>query len=683
MLTISLDEYGSFEDRRGKKCMIGGIVYDGPQDLREQDRELARIEQYLRGICAECHARFPQALHYEWSGKTILNREEVNAVKGRVEETFAEFLRGAGPRGRYYLFAMAADREGVSMFQGEEVGNMLQDAYAGNRYLHMAGMTLHNLLVNNPVIQAKDYHLELATRILKPGEDEVLRRESRALGYSNQNRNAPEAGEDIYSLTNVNSYISIISSIMLEHEHKDVNFKLNVQSINYRSEAASFKQGFLYLADIVCSLLQGSLSGSGPMIERVARQANSFTTHDKNLIWSYSDTDVLFQEAVRQRVAGNWFESLSLLYDAAHSSRPDAAYYRDFWAASLLSKFRKECVPVVLSRALDALGRYLHTPGASTEKAWYIVTPLKQILEQAEGPGYDACRYCLYSCLVTLCNHRGMAKESMEYYEKCAAHAQYVPIDQYLELRNMFSVALLDQLRFDEALENTQETLVYEEMIEDVRRSIYPDAGDAAFHYGMTLSQLGQVCAFQGEHTEAQARFAQALEKFGQDEVNLQITRSYLLHSYIESGMREEYETLAAVYFGEARTDRQPDAIGRMGDTSQKFALYVWVKAWRRFYVGEISRTTAQQHLNRILRQQGMDGREHPWELIEKHCALIALESGLPKLAGPFIEKLRAFASAPRGEVLDAICQSGLREWECACKKEPFIPESGLTYMYD
>ena len=683
MMTISLDEYGSFENRENRKCLIGGVVYDGPKDPREQDRELARINQYLRDACRACGARFPQALHFERDASgAILNLEEVNAVKSRIEETFAAFLAEAEPRGRYYLYTLAADREGVSMFRGSGVGNLLQDAYAGNRYLHMAGMALHNLLVNNPVLQARDYHLELATRVLKPGGDEALRQESRALGYSNQNRGAQEPGGDYYSLTNVNSYISIISSIMLENERKDVNFKLNVQSINYRSEDASFKQGFLYLADIVCSLLQGSLSGSGPMLERLARRAAVFTTHDKNMIWAYSDTDVLFQEAVRQRVAGNWFACLSLLYDTARSGRPEAAYYQDFWSTRVLSRLRREVSPAVLSRALRDLERYIHTPGASTDKAWYIAEPLKRIVEHWEGPGCDACRYALYSCLTTLCNHRGMAQEAMEYYEKCVANAQYAPIDRYLELRNMFTVALLDQLRFDEALENTQETLTCEELIEDVRRSLYPNADDTSLHYGMTLSQLGQVHAFRGDHDQAQAYFAKALEKFGQDSINLQITRSYLLHSYIENSQRADYEALSELYFGASRPDRQLDAIETMADTSQKFALYVWAKAWRRFYAHEASKAAAQQLLTRVLRRQG-DRLEHPWELIAKHCALSALTCGLPKTAAQFAEKLQASAAAPSGDVLAAICQNGLQEYESAAKKQDFHPETRLTYMYD
>ncbi|MBR2894492.1 MAG: hypothetical protein IKC03_02395 [Oscillospiraceae bacterium] len=677
MLTISLDEYGQFENTRASKCLVAGVVYQGTQVVRER----ARINHYLRECCERSGSRFPQDLHFEWKNGEILNLEQVNRTKELIQQTFREFLKGAEPEGKYFIYAVVSDRDGVSMFHGEHVGNLLLDSYAGNKYRHMTNMALHNLLINNPALRDNAYHLELATRVLKPGDNKGMVDEIKKLGMQQK---PTVGGDEIYTLSDANTYIAMLSSAMLENQDKNVDFKLNVQSINYGGrEDVALMQGFLYLADIVCTLLQESLHGSGSLVTRVYECANRYTTHEKNMVWHYSDTDLMLQDAIRCRIHGQWFECLSLLYDISNENKPESSYYHDFWEQRVLQEMRRELNADLLYQAALELSRYVQTPNASTGKGWYIVEQLRQMAAGQNGEkAYERSNYLIYSVLVTLCNHRGLFQEAGEYYECAIASAQYAPIDDYLELRNAYSVSLLDRLAFEEALCNTQDTKTYEELIEEIRQSIYPHADNISLHYGKTLSQLAQCHAFLEDHASAQQLFTQALQRFGEDMVNLSITRSYLLHSYIESGMQEEYEALAAVYFRAEGLRKQLDAIGAMDNTSRKFALFVFVKALRTFYLDQISKSETEQYLGRILGWKNEDLGEHPWELIWRHCAVVALTKKLTRQAELCCTRLENFASVRGDGLLYDICRESLEEAICLREGRVFQGNDKLTYMY-
>ncbi len=686
MLTISLDEYGQFESTKSTKCLIGGVVYSGKKEKMARERE--RIHQYLKDCCARTGSRFPQDLHFERKNGVILNLDMVNRTKEEIQRTFSDFLKNA--EGTYSIYAVVSGGDGVSMFQGDNVGNLLLDSYAGNKYRHMTGMAMHNLLINNPVLRDREYHLELATRVLVPGENAKLKEDSRHLGMARKANLDNEA----YTLTDANSYIAMLSSAMLEREDKDVDVRLNVQSINYsgQSEDVSRMQGFLYLADIVCSLLQDEIHGGGdsPLIERIYACANRYTTHRKNMVWQYSDTDILLQKAIQYRIHGQWFSCISLLYDISHQEKPETSHYRDFWVERVLGELHIQPDASLLLQAATELNHYIHTPGAGTGKGWYIVQQLRQLLDRAEGQRDSAqCSYMIYSTLVSLCNHRGDFAQAKEFYQKAITHARYAPIDDYLELRNAYSVSLLDQLSFEDALENTEETKSYEELIEEIRRSIYPDADQTALHYGKTLSQLGQCYAFLEEHLQAQQHFRDALERFGEDRINLSITRSYLLHSYIESGMREEYEKLSCEYFGTPLTDepvrlvsRQLDSIRSMDHLSKKFALFVFIKGWRAFYLEQISKQDTKRYLSQILNWEDQDRKEHPWELILRHGAVIAQKKGLTEQAELFRRRLEELPFTGQEGLLGDICRDGLRECLCLRDGQFFKGKEKLVYMY-
>lgn len=674
MLTISLDEYGKFENVRPGRCMIAGTIYEDKTGTG-RTAELHRIQSFLQDACADCNARYPQDLHYERDGDMILNKDACDRVKDHIANIFGDFIRGA--RGTYYLYAVVSEQRGISMFTDPSTSNLLRDDYAGNKYLHMTQMAVRNLVVNNPVLQDNNYHLELATRVLNVGNNQILLSQTRQLGMERPVNASGTRAQGIYTLTDVNSYISTLSGAILENERLDVEFDLDVQSINYSGVGdISWRQGFLYLADIVCSLLEAVIPGDGNTAQRVLDRANSYTSHRKNMIWCYDDVDVLLRTAQQKRLAGKWLDSLNALYDITTGSTPQAAFYNRTWVPMQLRRLQQDASPVNLERAARELATYVMTPGLNTGRARYLAEQLLNILDRHDTIEYHSCHYWLYSAMITLCNHRGESDQAADYYQKAMAYADSAPIEAYLELRNAYSVFLLDRTEFQKALENTKKTLAYEELVDELRREVSDSQDIAAPHFGRTLSQLGQCYAFLEDHERAQEHFRQALEKYGGEITDSQITRSYLLHSYIEGENREAYFALCKEYFGADTLQTQLDNIWKMTKTSRKYALFVLVKGWHRFQMERISPSMTRQLLNRILRTQE-DRQEHPWELICKYCALIAQSKNLSDTATLAMDGIRVVAEQSHGGILAEVCQESLR----ACRAE-MSENKKLTYMY-
>lgn len=657
-------------------------------DAGQKDEELRRIESYLKGCCETCGGTYPADLHYEPNG-TREHNNTVTAVKNEVGRTLRGFLCSAA--GKYYLYALASDRAGVSRFSTDSAGNMLADNYASNRYLHMSGAVLRNLLLDNPVVRDNYYELELATRVYRPNDTQKQQWEK--LGQHSMFRNNPNIS-DLYSVRSEDGYISLVSSIAMEQRDAKIDYKLLVQPINYKNRNENDaetpnEQGFLYLADIVCTLFQNALRGSdGAPVSRLYDCANRYTRHADNMIWCYCDLDLALQRAIRDGADGNWFDCLSTLYGFDGEKHPAAAHYRDFWRKKVLLRLRRDCTSERLSRASSGLAALIETTDFNYEQAEAIADELLRMAEARADSVDSACRFNLYHTLMTLSNHRGDHEKAKEYYHLAMRNAQYAPITDYLEMRNAYSVSLLDSLCYQEALENTRKTLEYEEWIEEIRRDIADQTSGrddtVAVHYSRTLSQLAQCYAYAEQHKEAQDTFEQALARFGDNEPDAQRTRSYLLHELIESGVRERYEQEAKLYF---KTDDRLEQLKAACDVndarSSPFAIWIFVKAWYCLYREETQTDDAKKMLELLdAAWKGGNNRQHPWEFICKYCALIAEAKLLKAPSNLWSGRLKAFPPDVPDGLVARIVHDGLAEYNALKSGGHYTPDAALTFMY-
>lgn len=677
MLVISLDEYGQFESRVWKRSVVAGTIFSCAGN-REKEYEQQRIVDYLKKVCYTCGASFPQDLHPRFApGSSVpVNAEALTRVQERIEETFADFLADAEPYGEYTLYLVVSEPEGVSMFQSEDAGNLLKDSYAGNRYLHMSQMAIRNLVINNPKLQDQRYALHLATRILsESATNEDQKREANRLGMA-QVRDQSGAFTQSYHLTDANSYISTLSAAVMENEREDVDFDLMVEPIRYTyNEGCNRIQSFMLLADIVCNLVQQELkSREDQAPRRLLNCLNQYTTHEDNLVWCYHDVDFKLRRALNCMIEGRVFRCLQLLYDIHREDSDQADFYREHWLCTVLEQLQERKTPLQITEAARQLAEYLRKPNSDYDACRYIAGQLLTLAQDGEDSQYGLCRYLLNGCLLTLSNHAGDPDEAEKYYRLCEEYAVSAPLDEYLELRNAYSVTLLDRKQYNKALANTLKTVELEEMADQMKLQAFGGEEGISIHHGRSLSQLGQCYGFLEQYDQAEECFQKALGAFDESPVDRQITRSYLLHSYMESGNKRGYAELAAAYFGSANSKEQLDGIFQMENTTFPYALLVYLKGWYRLNPNQFyPRITAQLLANVLEKGQGKTG--HPWELIWKYVALLSSGAKKPEIGMEAMARLTQFRDSSDGLIRE-ICEESLAS--CSNGKET----GKLTYTY-
>ena len=698
MLTISLDEYGQFEKEDNTPRLIGGVVYacdprgSAKEQAAEQNAEKYRIAEYLERCCLDCGARFPQDLHFET--RNPAHNEVVKRVKDRIKSTFLkEFLPGA--KGKYYFYAILSEGRGVTQFSPDE-GNMLADNYGINRYLHMSAQVLRNLLIDNPVVSGDSYQLELATRRIPADEIKKLEMVNFGLNTIQKERENGFVPPDeatlfrdekaLFPVTTALSYVSALSALSMDRGMSGANYRLFAQSINYMPEKGKL-QGYLYLADIVCSFFEdviktrGGTSPSGPLASRLYEEACRLTGHRDNMIWSYGDIDFTYRAALLSLADGDLFTCLSLLYDVTRSNAKAAALYQDFWVEKALKQMKQGRSDLDFVHAAQRLAEYMDQNRTTEDQARAEYVANQLLIAAGDMPSNSRYAFDLYRCLSKLYNHRGLSEKAQSFFEKAMQSARSAPIGDYMELRNDYSVSLSDQLKHTDALAFTEETIQYEELIEEIRKGLSGDAyEDISIRCGRTRSQIGQCLAFLNRHEEATVQFEKAFALFGDNEKEKQQTRSYLLHNLIEAGNREDYEREAAIYFGTEDRLRQIEAVCKDSDTAPDFAIYVYVKALWVFYLHETSRSSAERLLKALQTQQKRGVLRHPWELISRYCALIAESKHLADAAEFWSGILRGFTS--NASLIGRIARDGLEEFNCMRDGLDYSPDRELTYTY-
>lgn len=712
MLLISLDEQGDFEnlntDKGNNKApmFIGGIIYDDKDISADLNDEKKRIYFYLKAVCTEVGAAYPRDLHVGDNH----NYAKVRLVKQKITETLAEFLstgkcvlegnewserlcKMRKRDGKYHIFSLVKYGTDRKELQSENTSILIREDYASNLYVHMAEDIIERIIFHNPIIEnVGKVRLNLATRraVLEKGElgdgFEEKAKQYISLGYKEDlEPEHQKKGQRTFILTNGDIYRTAIEREMFDTGKRNIQVEsVGVKSIYYGSETDNYRMEFLYLADIICTVLgfEPDTSSVEAMISDMRSRADKYAGHSENLIFAYDAVDTVFKKAWHKLEEKEYFEVLRFSYAGLQKKSPYNEFYKNVWFRILEEHLLKEKNVPAYGIALRKFYLLTKENNIDQRELVYIFEMLEAMLKQMhlKGDDQNAFLYELYDAGISAYTHIGDSIQAKECFEKCKEYAKYVEIERFLRTRNKLAVFLSDMLLVDEAAAIAQENIVYQEELLSIRELVF-DKDEVSKGYGRALSQLGQSLA-SARIEEAEATFLKALEQIS-DETSQDYyqTESYLLHFYIEMGMKEKYTARCERYFGgekglrgQFKAIRKEAAKGEAARFSTKFALYFYVKGLYRFHMEKISpellgslygiekeiRDVCKENADRIL-------KGHPWELIYKYIALIALKKGNVKKADEFMVKIPS-ALTYREFILNAICLSG--EMEYAVEKE-------------
>lgn len=696
MITIALDEGGHFENlQNDAKCMfIGGVVFVY-KDEASRRSELKRLQNFFEAVCEKEGCSYPEDLHYnrDYSEK-IINLNQAKKVKDSIIKLLPDFLNGKGawlensPKGKYYLYALVGDKDGIKSFQEKsKISNLIDDGIGCNRYEHMAYRSVENLLFYNPRIKDTDIRLDLATRVVPASSDNE--KEIKKTGHKKLKESEDKS---IYEATSQASFRAAIATMLQSCNKQDIQFDdVCVESIYYhQNHPHNLNQGFLYLSDIICSLYDGILQGynkASAAAEKLWLSCTQYVPQNNVLIWTYNDFDQKYREMYRAFENEDYYKTLKIMYELSNKDKKNAFVYENLWFSEIEKEILFKAPADSLKKSIEQLDSALESSKITVSEAKFIYDLLKPLTEElCEKNNIQQVLYHLYKAEFAINNHSGNYLASKKSFEKCKKYAQYVTVEEYLELRNMYSVCLCDAKEFDVARKLAEETLDWEKMLVEIKEVVFPEKNNVHIHYGRTLSQLAQCYAFKGEYEKAIKNFKDALKLFGEMEAEIKRTRSYLLHAYIEAGKDDDYRELAELYFGSANQKEQLISILENMENNEiacSFSLYVYLKGIYVLYSASMDKKSVTDIIRKV-DEKCKDKKNHPFEMVYKYAAFLCLLVGNKEYnekAHKYIALANNALDDPAG-ILKDIADDMSIQFKSAEDGGNVFEHSELTYMY-
>ena len=692
MLTIALDENGDFEGLKKEKepIFIAGLLYQDFGHEGETEMERKRIEKYYEKACQSANTKYPEDLHVNHEGS---NMKQVGKTKQEINQTLGEFLRmgtyGKKPllsskrQGRYTLFLYLKSGSGKSSLLVNNICDLINDKIASNLYTHMAEEVVSRLLFHNPY--EKDIHhvsIDLPTRLAVLEGDSLSKYEEyKKLGYKDYHPTGDKTGKEIHDgkkylqIANDSTYRGAIARELLTTGKYTIKLdRLSVGSIKYWSNASK-KMGFLYLADSICSLLNREKIGENPAewLESFWKQAKELTGSQRNLFFAYDSIDLYFDYAWKALEKKDYFEAWSQIYHARQKPSSFKNFYEEHWFSLLEQEIETSAEKDALEIAIQKMNQYAHIDNQNQGFFLYLFERLQSVMQnQQEHVINKETEFKLYNAGISVFNHIGKPDKADACFQKCRTLARHAHIEDYLRALSKQAVQKMDRYQTEEAREITEEAIAYEKELSTLKQLLYQDETDNFKSYAISLSQCGQVYAAM-QDKKAEEYFKEALSHFEKNSNDYFITMSYLLHHYISQKEKDSYDRYAAEYFG-GNTEplQQFDYLMKEGTKEHplftlKFAFFVFLKGTFCLHRADISRELRLKllEIEKTFKQYGAakEINGHPWELIYKYLAFLALQQGKETLAHDYMAKAETIVQN-QGPVIDNIVLKG--KWQFA-----------------
>lgn len=723
MLTLSLDEYGAFEGigDNTRPVYIAGLLYDDRGRKADKSEEKKRIRAYYNAVIRDAAVmstrpvgfEYPTALHSD--GDRARDHEVVRLVKEQVRKTLPEFIRkgtyhgkplttitNRGKQvvlsqraGKYYIFVILKSQDGMKRLLDANAAILVRDDYASNLYFNMADEIVSRLLFHNPIIgDVHDVSIDIATRSSATlRETDKLFSEYKEIGYRKIKRGN---GIFSFSLTNADVYRTIIADEITASGKTEINIdSFRVSSISY--EPCTKYQEFLYLADSICSAFGYKLGGNtaDEWLPEITKRAYDLTNSYDNFVFGYDEIDLLYQKAWKKYEEGDYYEALSLAYDAKRRNGVFADHYNRYWFPRIERLVTESNSQTSFLLAIQKLYSSIISNDMDQDKSVYILSVIENLAEHIKDtlriPETRKYLYQLYDSGVSIYCHIGDSVKAEEYFAKCTDNAKSAGLEEYLNTRNKMSVFCCDNFEHRRAREISEANVTYQEFLSEMKTEAkmegFREEGTSAL--GKACSQLAQVMAFERD-PGAEKTFRRALTYFDPLSANYKITQSFLLHYYLdqyeEGGYTDAFRKEAKAYFGneDLLTEQLKYIIdeGTQVDPliNFEYALYVYVRSLYRYRLSEVSKGLLEtlRGLEKIVHEKRkkpvLEG--HPSELIFMYLSLIERAVGSRKRAQQYEDRIDRCVKN-KGTTIEVICRYA--HIECANADKDYAKRDRLS----
>ncbi len=711
---IAVDESGKFEkeDRLENDdiIFIGGCSVDIPLKSETEEDSLViwkkNIISYLSDLCEEfnnnddkpwrvgipfsLHSAFNEIRVKDKDGK-ILEPKEEKKLSSKEQQELEQLKKDFSERLQKKIKSLANDYlklfvyllpKNVDLPVVEE-SNINDLSVGANLYEDMVITAIENELFYDTSMNIHNSSLQIATRSL---DANVIKEDEADELYSSGDK----SGNKRYYITNTNSVkTALMHKIRYgKVKNRDIHISFNVKSTAYKTEDSLTieDQAFLYIADIVCTVIRNKLKGSIKNLEMTTENLiKACETFDKAKydVRIYSEADKLYRDMIDSINYAELAEYYSIKYDFCRKVEEENSYGIYHFYYDRLKKLDDLIYSRITSDEEYRNGVIGHLPyyydvangmmgvvENKYEKGMSVadgILSLIRFIDSEIQKGFankayrDKYLFRFNDILVRGHNHRGDICKTEKYIKCCEDLSSSVGIEEFLEHRQRSVQFYFNSLDYDYITDIYLKGLVGSyvgeywnfskiEKLKDALSGLSGVEGEGEYLLaGKIYSTMAQAMAFKRSKT-ADYYFDKALAEMKSDYGNKEITNSYRLQFYIDMGsVREkdkylvQYENLATEYFDVKYETSLYEtlneqfgiimkSIGKQGNL--RFALYIYVKALKVFYLkdnrlrSEEIQKLSKRVINEVVKfSEIIDDVIHPWQLIYKNLFELELET--------------------------------------------------------
>lgn len=563
--------------------------------------------------------------------------------------------------------------------------NILNFTSGANLYEYMAQTAVMNEIMFYPEQPYSRYALELATRSQNKAN---IKEDADNYTVQGAYANITDKGTyrtAVANMLNILSWSESYKNAQYDIDVVSIKYGDRAGGDCVYIPADDSETPFHYLSDIVCKRIRKTISNQilskqGSVSKTMIELAESQTDIPIE-IRVLGEADLLYRRMIvalhEYKLAdyyGYWYDLKNLKDKHGYSD-----FYIEYWVKKKLEPMREEymhnwktgnAIITELSAGYETVKNMMFNQ--QYDKMMYVALQIKKDLSDSEFSTFirnnsylDLLKFRFNGMILRGYNHHGNISEAQKIIDECENNATKVSPEEYLDFTVCTVEYYFNTFQYEEVIKRyerlalTKSNLWFKNydgsnpLIENslldqlcncldmVRRGAsvqeepqwikLKDMHVAAA--GRINSCLGQAYAFAqnwdtaGRELKMKSVFEKAMDIFNEDGDNKDITLCHYLHALISLADKKSFEENAASYFGVKSYDVETcwNALsGAIANSNYRFAIYLYMRAFRVFYATDENKGLFEKILNQILAVSDKIGKEHPWQLIYMNLYKIA-----------------------------------------------------------